>query len=143
MEFFNNLFSKKKLVILFVLIIIFSIFGFVRWKTDYTRRYYGDNQTLQGQLFPNIANTTVETEKNINPFSKVKYEKVTIRIGSLSSEYDDTNQAQKSNNIINSQTLDREFREWLIKAFDKKEAKKIADHMEIYYRNQKISKISY
>jgi len=139
----NQIFSKKNIIILFTAFIVFSCYGFIKWKSDYTLRYYGDNQTLQGQLFPNVKNTEIEITKNIMPFSKVPYDKVIIRIGSLSSEYDDTNQAKKANNILNSQTLDREFKDWLIKAFDKKEAKKIANHIEIYYRNEKISKISY
>ena len=73
----------------------------------------------------------------------MKYDKVIIKIGSLSSEYDDSNQSSKANNLINRKTLDRNFQNWLIEAFDESEAKKISDHMEIYYRGEKISEISY
>ncbi|ALA29816.1 hypothetical protein XK24_06815 [Streptococcus suis] len=117
--------------------------GFWKWRDTFFNTYYPDDTSIQGQLFPNVANTKIETVENVLPFSDVKYDKIIIRIGSLSSEYDDSNQSSKANNIINRKTLDENFIQWLIEAFDEEEAKKISDHIEVYYRGEIISEISY
>lgn len=89
-------------------------------------------------MFPNVANTKIETVENVLPFSDVKYDKIIIRIGSLSSEYDDSNQSSKANNIINRKTLDENFIQWLIEAFDEEEAKNIRSYRSVLsWRNNK------
>jgi cytoskeletal protein RodZ len=143
MKSFKNTFTKKQRFILVIVVIISLALGFWKWRDTFFNTYYPDDNSIQGQLFPNIAHTKIETVENIFSFSGVKYEKVIIRIGSLSSEYDDTNQSSKANNIINRKTLDENFKEWLIQAFDETEAKKISDHIEVYYRGEKIKEIGY
>ncbi|MFX3991671.1 hypothetical protein ACJBX7_11095, partial [Streptococcus suis] len=78
---------------------------FWKWRDTFFNTYYPDDNSIQGQLFPNVANTKIETVENVLPFSDVKYDKIIIRICSLSSEYDDSNQSSKANNIINRKTL--------------------------------------
>lgn len=143
MNSLNFSFTKKQKVILILVIILSLAIGFWKWRDTFFNTYYPDDTSIQGQLFPNIANTKIETVENVLPFSDVKYDKIIIRIGSLSSEYDDSNQSSKANNIINRKTLDENFKQWLIEAFDEEEAKKISDHIEVYYRGEKISEISY
>lgn len=139
----GNILSKIQKLILLSFIVIFIVIGFGNWWNNFFNTYYPNDDSIQGQLFPNIANTKVEVEENIFSFSGVKYEKIIIKIGSLSSEYDDSSQAAKANNIINRKLLDQNFKKWLIKSFNKKEAKKLSDHIEIYYRGIKIKEISY
>ncbi|HEL1614611.1 TPA: hypothetical protein TY768_001536 [Streptococcus suis] len=143
MNSLNFSFTKKQKVILILVIILSLAIGFWKWRDSFFNTYYPDDTSIQGQLFPNVANTKIETVENVLPFSDVKYDKIIIRIGSLSSEYDDSNQSSKANNIINRKTLDENFIQWLIKAFDEEEAKKISDHIEVYYRGEIISEISY
>ena len=143
MKVLKDTFTKKQRLILTIIVILSVAIGFLKWRDSFINTYYPDDTSIQGQLFPNIANTKIETVENVLPFTSVKYDKVIIKIGSLSSEYDDSNQSSKANNLINRKTLDRNFQNWLIEAFDESEAKKISDHMEIYYRGEKISKISY
>ncbi|MGQ7462911.1 hypothetical protein ACTGZQ_10435 [Streptococcus suis] len=138
----QNFTKKQKLVVVIVVILSVAI-GFWKWRDTFFNTYYPDDTSIQGQLFPNVANTKIETVENVLPFSNVKYDKIIIRIGSLSSEYDDSNQSSKANNIINRKTLDENFKQWLIEAFDEEEAKKISDHIEVYYRGEKIDEISY
>ncbi|MBL6537531.1 hypothetical protein JNG37_02080 [Streptococcus suis] len=136
-------FTKKQKLVVVIVVILSVAIGFWKWRDTFFNTYYPDDTSIQGQLFPNIANTKIETVENVLPFSDVKYDKIIIRIGSLSSEYDDSNQSSKANNIINRKTLDENFKQWLIKAFDEEEAKKISDHIEVYYRGEKIDEISY
>ncbi|HEM3203417.1 TPA: hypothetical protein U0910_001460 [Streptococcus suis 8830] len=143
MNSLNFSFTKKQKVILILVIILSLAIGFWKWRDSFFNTYYPDDTSIQGQLFPNVANTKIETVENVLPFSDVKYDKIIIRIGSLSSEYDDSNQSSKANNIINRKTLDENFIQWLIEAFDEEEAKKISDHIEVYYRGEIISEISY
>ncbi|MBY5021517.1 hypothetical protein K6V64_06175 [Streptococcus suis] len=143
MNSLNFSFTKKQKVILILVIILSLAIGFWKWRGTFFNTYYPDDTSIQGQLFPNVANTKIETVENVLPFSNVKYDKIIIRIGSLSSEYDDSNQSSKANNIINRKTLDENFIQWLIEAFDEEEAKKISDHIEVYYRGEIISEISY
>ncbi|HEM5314925.1 TPA: hypothetical protein U1374_001117 [Streptococcus suis] len=143
MNSLNFSFTKKQKVILILVIILSLAIGFWKWRDTFFNTYYPDDTSIQGQLFPNVANTKIETVENVLPFSDVKYDKIIIRIGSLSSEYDDSNQSSKANNIINRKTLDENFIQWLIEAFDEEEAKKISDHIEVYYRGEIISEISY
>lgn len=143
MNSLNFSFTKKQKVILILVIILSLAIGFWKWRDTFFNTYYPDDTSIQGQLFPNVANTKIETVENVLPFSDMKYDKIIIRIGSLSSEYDDSNQSSKANNIINRKTLDENFIQWLIEAFDEEEAKKISDHIEVYYRGEIISEISY
>ncbi|WP_449455446.1 hypothetical protein [Streptococcus suis] len=143
MNSLNFSFTKKQKVILILVIILSLAIGFWKWRDTFFNTYYPDDTSIQGQLFPNVANTKIENVENVLPFSDVKYDKIIIRIGSLSSEYDDSNQSSKANNIINRKTLDENFIQWLIEAFDEEEAKKISDHIEVYYRGEIISEISY
>ncbi|HEL1738921.1 TPA: hypothetical protein TXT52_001686 [Streptococcus suis] len=143
MNSLNFSFTKKQKVILILVIILSLAIGFWKWRDTFFNTYYPDDTSIQGQLFPNVANTKIETVENVLPFSDVKYDKIIIRIGSLSSEYDDSNQSSKANNIINRKTLDENFIQWLIEAFDEEEGKKISDHIEVYYRGEIISEISY
>lgn len=135
--------NQYKQIILFATILMSIVIGYWTWNVEFTKTYYSEATTLQGQLFPNVANTSVETVENFPLFTDVPYDKVVLKIGSLASEYDDSNQAGKSNNIIDSGKLDKNFKKWLIKAFDRTEAEKITDHLEVYYRGEKIHEISY
>ncbi|HEL1634338.1 TPA: hypothetical protein TXL60_001707 [Streptococcus suis] len=143
MKSLTQTFTKKQKLVVVIVVILSVAIGFWKWRDSFFNTYYPDDTSIQGQLFPNVANTKIETVENVLPFSDVKYDKIIIRIGSLSSEYDDSNQSSKANNIINRKTLDENFIQWLIEAFDEEEAKKISDHIEVYYRGEIISKISY
>ncbi|ANC99394.1 hypothetical protein HPA24_07520 [Streptococcus suis] len=143
MKSLTQTFTKKQKLVVVIVVILSVAIGFWKWRDSFFNTYYPDDTSIQGQLFPNVANTKIETVENVLPFSDVKYDKIIIRIGSLSSEYDDSNQSSKANNIINRKTLDENFIQWLIEAFDEEEAKKISDHIEVYYRGEIISEISY
>ncbi|MBM7180374.1 hypothetical protein JO388_08815 [Streptococcus suis] len=143
MKSLTQTFTKKQKLVVVIVVILSVAIGFWKWRDSFFNTYYPDDTSIQGQLFPNVANTKIETVENVLPFSDVKYDKIIIRIGSLSSEYDDSNQSSKANNIINRKTLDENFIQWLIEAFDEEEAKKISDHIEVYYRGEITSEISY
>lgn len=143
MKSLTQTFNKKQKLVVVIVVILSVAIGFWKWRDTFFNTYYPDDTSIQGQLFPNVANTKIETVENVLPFSDVKYDKIIIRIGSLSSEYDDSNQSSKANNIINRKTLDENFKQWLKEAFDEEEAKKISDHIEVYYRGEKIDEISY
>ncbi|HFR3625954.1 TPA: hypothetical protein ACHVDR_001271 [Streptococcus suis] len=143
MKSLTQTFTKKQKLVVVIVVILSVAIGFWKWRDTFFNTYYPDDTSIQGQLFPNVANTKIETVENVLPFSDVKYDKIIIRIGSLSSEYDDSNQSSKANNIINRKTLDENFIQWLIEAFDEEEAKKISDHIKVYYRGEIISEISY
>lgn len=142
MKYLNSFFSRKNILILFVVALILSVYGYFQWNAQFRIKYYNQDSSLSGQLFQNVENTTVTSKKN-GLFSKVKYERVTIKIGSLASKYDNSDKADQANNIINSKVLNNNFKKWLIASFDEKEAKKIADHVEVYYNDQKINEIGY
>ncbi|MCT0456733.1 hypothetical protein [Lactococcus cremoris] len=143
MDFLKQFFSIKKVLLLLLIAIAMSLYGYFQWSNNFRASYYSQDTSLRGQLFPNVANTTIDATKNNTPFSKVPYGNITIKIGSLSSKYDDSKEVAASNIIIDSKTLDEKFTKWLIHAFDKKEAKKIAEHINVYYRGIKIKEISY
>lgn len=143
MGFLKQVFSIKKILLLIVITIALSLYGYFQWSNNFRASYYSQDTSLRGQLFPNVTNTTIDATKNNTLFSKVPYDNITIKIGSLSSKYDDSNKSAVSNNIINSKTLDQKFTKWLIHAFDKKESKKVTEHIDVYYRGIKIKEISY
>lgn len=143
MKYLNSFFSRRNILIIVIAAAIFSFIGYYNWNNQFKLTYYNQNTTLSGQLFQNVENTTVVSKKNPNPFSKVPYESVTIKIGSLASKYDNSTDADKANNIINSKVLNEKFVKWLVAAFDEKESKKITKHIEVYYNDQKVNGIGY
>jgi hypothetical protein len=100
--------------------------------------YYKEKKRLYDSIFPTMKNVEIKVERQKNLLSKKPFEKIEIDIKSLASEKDGGKNADKANQVINREELDKGIPEWLLKSYNEKEAKKIADEIVIKYLGRQI-----
>lgn len=99
---------------------------------------------LEG-IFENVPGVEIRTTQS-SFFSDKPYQRIIIRIPSLASANDDmsrndvlsTKNADLVNKVIDREQLDKGFASWLSQIFDKDEASQYTDHIEVWYRDDKI-----
>lgn len=130
---------KKILLWITTISLLGSIFlGFWQFSKKETMKR---DLNLDG-LFVNIKGVDVKTE-NSSIFDEKPYDKIVIKIPSLASENDDSLiDGKKVNKLIDRENFDKYFKTWLKHIFSKETARKYANQIVVYYRDDKIIQYS-
>ncbi|GFH42071.1 hypothetical protein Hs30E_06220 [Lactococcus hodotermopsidis] len=136
-EYVEIKWKKSKLLLVVVLLIGITVY-YTKGRNNVINRYVED-KTLKLQLFPNVKGVVIKSELQDNYFSEKTYKKLEITIPSFASVNDDTGKNTKlATQVIDRDKLDSGIEEWLKTTYDSNEAKKMTDHIVIYYRDDKI-----
>jgi hypothetical protein len=107
--------------------------------SDYSRKE-GLKQDLDlNGFFVNIQGVKIDTTPS-GMFSDKAYDKIVIKIPSIASVNDDQTESgeKKVNQIIDRKKLGDGFKDWLVYVFNPKVAEYYTNHIEIWYRDEKI-----
>ncbi|MGT2716183.1 hypothetical protein [Streptococcus respiraculi] len=100
-------------------------------------------------IFENVPGVEIRTTQS-SFFSDKPYQRIVICIPSLASANDDLSRHNVSgknvdlvNKVIDREQLDKGFATWLRQIFDKNEAAQYTNHIEVWYRDDKIIEQDY
>lgn len=119
-------------------IIISAVFGFQRFRS---KEIMKQELNLDG-LFVNIQGVDIKTSES-NPFDTKPYDKIVVKIPSISSKNDDITDEKEAkeaevNQVINREKLDQGFTNWLKKVYNEKIGSTYTNEIEIWYRDYKV-----
>ncbi|MQW23038.1 MULTISPECIES: hypothetical protein [unclassified Lactococcus] len=140
--------TSKRTHVIQISIVLLALFvtifiAYSKGKDDVVNRY-NTEEKIESELFTNVKGTTVTGTPQSSFSSKKTFKNLKIEIPSFASVYDDKKaESVKATQIISREDLDRDITSWLKKSYNKKEAAKITDHVEVWYRDNKIIDESY
>lgn len=127
---------KTKLFVVFVIAIAISaVLGFRQYRQ---REIMKQELNLDG-LFVNIKGVDISTS-SARFSSKKPYASIKIKIPSIASTGDDAIKENDNeiNQIIDREKLGKDFENWLKVTFNSSVAKNYTEHIEVWYRDNKI-----
>jgi hypothetical protein len=128
--------KTKLFVILVVALAVSAVLGYRQFSQ---KEIMKQELNLNG-LFVNIKGVETKTTSS-DFFSDKPYDTIVIKIPSIASTGDDATtekDAKDVNQIIDREKLDKGFIAWLKSVFDDNVAKHYANHIEVWYRDDKI-----
>lgn len=128
--------QNKKVIVRMVIIALFCSIGFGYYKFI-RKEELRQELNLEG-LFVNVQGIDVKTEADY--WGEKPYKTIRIKIPSFASKGDDATKESdnKVNQIINREELDKGVTKWLKNVFNRKETKRYTNHIEVWYRDDKI-----